>query len=93
MWYALYDCVECVNDHVLSFGCEHVTVLGEVVARSVNLAQARGTRPSETCRCKPGVSRTLAQAEDSGFERGQSRSDESHSPRRGGMKAWNVAVV
>ena len=27
--------------HVLLFGCEHVTVAGEAVARSVNLAQAR----------------------------------------------------
>jgi len=82
-----------VNDHVLSFGCEHVIVAREAVARSVNLVQARGTRPGETCRCKPRVSRTLAQAEDSGFERGQSRSGESHSPKRGGVKAWNAAVV
>jgi len=83
MWYALYECVECVNDHVLSFGCEHVTIVRETVARSVNLAQARGTHPGETCRCKLGVSRTLA----------QSRSSENHSPRREGVKAWNAAVV
>ncbi|QCE02928.1 hypothetical protein DEO72_LG8g944 [Vigna unguiculata] len=33
-----------------------------------------------------------AQAEDSSFERGQSRSGESHSPKRGGGKAWNTVV-
>jgi len=60
MLYALYDCVEYVNDQVLSFGCEYVTVAREAVARSTNLAQAGGTRPGETCRCKPRVSRTLA---------------------------------
>jgi len=60
MLYALYDCVKCVNDQVLSFRCEYVTVAGEVVARSVNLPQSGGTRPGETCRCKPRVSRTLA---------------------------------
>ncbi|QCD96824.1 hypothetical protein DEO72_LG6g1534 [Vigna unguiculata] len=38
------------------------------------------------------VSRTLAQADDSGFERGQSRSGKSHSPKQGGVKAWNVVV-
>jgi len=36
----------------------------------VALAQARLTRPGETCRNRLGVSRTLAQAESSGFERG-----------------------
>jgi len=46
--YALYDCVECVNCHVLSFGCKYVIVFwiplktaGGTVAGSVNLAQAR----------------------------------------------------
>jgi len=68
MLYELYDCDECVNDHVLLFGCEHVTIVGEAVARSVTLAQTRVTRPGATCRSKPGVSQTLAQAESSGFE-------------------------
>ena len=70
MLYDLYDCDECVNYLVLLFGCEHVIVAGETMARSVTLAQARLTRSGETCRSKLGVSRTLAQAESSGFERG-----------------------
>ncbi|QCD89789.1 hypothetical protein DEO72_LG4g739 [Vigna unguiculata] len=70
MLYELYDCDECVNDDVLLFGCEHVTVAGKAVTESVNLAQARVTRLGETCRGKPRVSRTLAQAEDTDFERG-----------------------
>jgi len=68
--YDLYDCDEFVNCLVLLFGCEHVTVAGETVARSVTLTQARLTRPGETCRSKLGVLRTLAQEESSGFERG-----------------------
>jgi len=39
--YDLYDCDECVNCLVLLFGCEHVTIVGETVARSVTLAQVR----------------------------------------------------
>jgi len=46
--YELYDCDESVNDLVLLFGCEHVTVAGETVARSVTLAQARVTLPGES---------------------------------------------
>jgi len=38
MLYELYDCDECVNDHVLLFGCEHVNVAGEAVARFVTIA-------------------------------------------------------
>ena len=70
MLYELYDCDECVNCLVLLIGCEHVTVAGETMVRYVTLAQARLTRPGETCRSKLGVSRTLAQAESFGFERG-----------------------
>ena len=70
MLYELYDCNECVKCLVLLFGCEHVTVAGRIVARFVALAQARLTCPGETCRSRLGVSRTLAQAESSGFERG-----------------------
>jgi len=58
MLYALYDCVECVNCHVLSFGCEHVIVAGGAVAGSVNLAQARVTRLGETCKSKLRVRET-----------------------------------
>ena len=43
MLYELYDCDECVNDDVLLFGCEHVTVAGKAVTESVNLAQAEDT--------------------------------------------------
>ena len=70
MLYELYDCVECVNCLVLLFGCEHVTIVGEIVARSITLAQTRLTCPGETCRSKLGVSRTLTQVESYGFERG-----------------------
>jgi len=70
VFYDLYDYDECMNCLVLLFGCKHVTVAGETVARSVTLAQARLTRPGETCKSKLGVSRPLAQAESSGFERG-----------------------
>jgi len=67
--YELYDCDEYVKCFVLLFGCEHMTVVGRTMARFVALAQARLTRPGETCRSRLGVSRTLAQAESSGFER------------------------
>ena len=70
MLYELYDCDEYVKCLVLLFGCEHVTVAGRTVARYVALAQARLTRPSETCSSRLGVSKTLAQADSSGFERG-----------------------
>jgi len=58
--YELYDCDEYVKCLVLLFGYEHVTVVGRTVARSVTLAQARLTRPGETCRSRLGVSKTLA---------------------------------
>jgi len=50
----LYVCDECVNDLGLLLGYGYVTVAGKAVARSVNLAQARVTRPSETCRSNQG---------------------------------------
>jgi len=43
-----------VNDLGLLLGCGYVTVAGKAVARSVNLAQARVTRPGETCRSNQG---------------------------------------
>ena len=48
MLYELYDCDESVNDLVLLFGCEHMTVVGEIVARSFTLAQSRVTCPIES---------------------------------------------
>jgi len=58
VWFAMYGYI----------GCENATV---TVARSVVLAQARPTRPSETDKGRPRWhSRTLAQAECFCFERG-----------------------
>jgi len=93
MLYVLYDCVECVNCHVLSFGCKHVIVAGGTVVGSVNLAQARVTRPGETCRSKLRVCETSPRRRTLVLSEAQSRSSESHSPKRGGVEAWNAAVV
>ena len=41
----LYVCDECANDLGLLLRCGYVTVAGKAVLRSVNLAQARVTRP------------------------------------------------
>jgi len=40
---------------VLLFGCETVAAAGRTVARPVALAQARLSRPGETCRSRPGL--------------------------------------
>jgi len=48
-------CSEYAKCFVLLFGCENMTVAGRTVARSVALAQARLTRPGETCRSRPGL--------------------------------------
>jgi len=50
----LYVCDECVIDLGLLLGWGYVTVTRKAVARSVNLSQARVTRPGETCRSNQG---------------------------------------
>ena len=80
MLYELYDCDECVNDLVLLFRCEHVTVAGETVARSVTLAQARLAGANQGFH-KPSLrQRALVLSE------ALSCSSESHSPKRRGVK-------
>jgi len=76
-----------VNDLGLLLGCEYMTVVGEVVARSVNLARARVTRPSETCRSNQGFREPSPRRRTLVLSEAQSRSGESHSPKRGGAKA------
>jgi len=91
--YALYDCVECVNCHVLSFGCKYVIVAGGTVAGSVNLAQVRETRPGDPCRSKLRAHETSPRWRTLVLSEAQSRSGESHSPKRGGVRAWDTVVV
>ena len=81
MLYELYDCDECVNNLVLLFGCEHVTVAGVTVARSITLAQPRLVGANQGFR-EPSLRRRALVLSEA-----LSRSSESHSPKRGGVKA------
>jgi len=47
MFYALYDCVECVNCHVLSFWVRTGDCYRRTVVKPVNLAQASQSRLGE----------------------------------------------